>query len=104
MKYLRNICTIAVIVIVYGCVSPTKLADSWTGSPVEELIFAWGPPGKSAVLSDGRRVLIWQHIQSGSSLSCTIRVNTNSSNVITKMSPENYGGCNYPDSLRPARE
>ena len=42
-----------------GCTGGALSLKSWEGQPVNDLIYAWGPPTRDASLPDGRRVVAY---------------------------------------------
>src|SRR6476620_432142 len=38
---------------------------SWTGQPLEKLVWVWGRPSQDQQLSDGKRVVSYLHVHSG---------------------------------------
>lgn len=41
------------------------IAKSWEGKPLDDLIFAWGPPSAMNELEDGRKVALYAHSRQG---------------------------------------
>ncbi|MGH8742105.1 MAG: hypothetical protein ACREUN_14395 [Burkholderiales bacterium] len=36
-----------------------EVKDAWQGAPYDEVVTRWGPPARSATLTDGRQVHTW---------------------------------------------
>lgn len=60
MKTIRHfLSAAAIILVVAGCVSPSKTMQSWVGHHQSELIASWGPPQSTASDGAGGTILIY---------------------------------------------
>jgi hypothetical protein len=50
-------------VLLAGCATVeeelTQVKDAWQGAPYDEVVTRWGPPARSATLTDGRQTHTW---------------------------------------------
>ena len=61
---MRKLPIIAAAILLSACVKSAgeqidAAQKTWVGAPLDELIVSWGPPDKSAELSNGTRVYEW---------------------------------------------
>jgi hypothetical protein len=60
MKIIQHLlCATALILVIAGCVSPSKKMQSWVGHDQSELIASWGPPQSTASDGAGGTVLMY---------------------------------------------
>ena len=95
---MRNASILFVLgLFVAGCANFGAKIDSWQGSTTDDLIRAWGPPSDTQSLSDGTKVLSYNHGHSiqGTTYDCRVWFFTDKSGRITKANGEGQvGGCN----------
>jgi hypothetical protein len=61
-------CLTLVVAALVGCATTAgykQMCDSWNGGKRDALIQAWGPPHRSATLSDGMELLTWDRQSKG---------------------------------------
>lgn len=57
---VRNkLCIALAAALVAACATTEKARESWTGASYDEVVRAWGPPGRSGKLADGTEVHTW---------------------------------------------
>jgi hypothetical protein len=54
-----RIATLLLLALLAGCASTEKATESWTGASYDDVVRTWGPPSRSARLSDGADVHTW---------------------------------------------
>ena len=79
--------------LLFGCANWQPVSDSWRGRPIDEVIYAWGPPYAEARLQDGRKTISYRHVNM--EFQCIVTFRTDSSSIVTSSTVEgNIGGCN----------
>lgn len=60
---IRRIAVVAAAVLATGCATLeqefNEVKAAWQGAPYDEVVTRWGPPARSATLSDGRQTHTW---------------------------------------------
>ena len=60
---IRRIAVVAAAVLATGCATLeqefNEVKEAWQGAPYDEVVTRWGPPARSATLSDGRQTHTW---------------------------------------------
>lgn len=51
--------SLAALVIIQGCTSPSKIMESWVGKPKSDLYLSWGPPNNVTDDGNGGQILIY---------------------------------------------
>ncbi len=93
----RAILACALSLLIGGCAYWQATADSWKGRPLDELIYAWGPPAEAHELNDGRRTALFRHsrLSDGTEYYCDVSFSADEQGTIVFAQVEgNLGGCN----------
>jgi hypothetical protein len=54
-----NLCMALAAALVAACATTEKARESWAGASYDQVVRAWGPPGRSGKLADGTEVHTW---------------------------------------------
>lgn len=85
---------IAAAILLTGCVASWPLfVDSWDGQPIDDLIYAWGPPSSAVTLPDGRRTITFSHARSDNAQYCNATFRSDQNGVIVSHTIEGNNGC-----------
>lgn len=89
-----RIIVLALIFVVSGCMTTSKIMESWIGSSEESLLASWGSPDLSTNLDNGQKVYTWKRIWSNSYGTHQGRqtFTISPSGTVTKWSYENMPG------------
>jgi len=71
--------------------------DPWVGRPLDDLIFAWGPPAAAQRLADGREIVVFRRATfvDGTQYGCNVTVRADQARRIMSYTVDgNIGGCN----------